>query len=95
MFKLGRLAALGVTAMALVGASAAPEPPRDDPPRDPDALRPAELHGSEVAPRAKWSCGACRKRNDTRLRVPLADVEPVVCKFCHRTSKLSFQRSAA
>jgi len=48
-----------------------------------------EMHGTIVQPRMKWTCGACRKRNDSRLQVPLARIERVACKSCHRVTRFT------
>lgn len=86
MFKLGRLAALGMVATALVPTAAAtnlaPEAPTDS--------TAPQLYGSAVAPRVKWTCPRCRQRNDTAIAVPIAKVEPVVCRKCRRMARLHF-----
>jgi len=72
-----RLRALGVSE-GMIAATKPAGPTRDAP----------EVHGAIVAPRVKWTCGGCKKRNDSALQPPLG-VERVVCKFCRRMTKIT------
>lgn len=74
----GRLRSLGITREMLAETAPKAKPARG-----------VEIFGNAVPPRAKWSCKGCGKRNDSKLRAPLARTEAVACKFCHQLTKLT------
>lgn len=73
-----RLRDLGITRELLAETAPKAKPARG-----------VEIFGNAVPPRAKWSCKGCGKRNDSKLRAPLARTEAVACKFCHQLTKLT------
>lgn len=49
-----------------------------------------ELLGSGYAPRLRWTCKRCHRRQDSSLGAPLRKIEIVVCRYCHRGDAFTF-----
>jgi hypothetical protein len=47
-----------------------------------------EWHGTIEAPRVKWTCVLCGRRNDTKVPQPIPNRFRVFCQGCRRSDVL-------
>lgn len=53
------------------------------------------VYGPKHAPRVKWKCTSCKKRNDHAVMLPVSDKNVFVCRSCKRATILGFSQASA